>query len=63
MRNNEEKPSYALDPLIVRDWELKANDIRLEELLAAYAQQQKRVSSSLQPLMPITHIGIFVEEV
>ncbi|TMD83697.1 MAG: hypothetical protein E6I79_15185, partial [Chloroflexi bacterium] len=40
MRNNEEKPSYALDPLFVRDWELKANGIRLEELLAAYAQQQ-----------------------
>ncbi len=40
MRNNEEKTSYVLDPLIVRDWELKANGIRLEELLVAYAQQQ-----------------------
>ncbi len=40
MKSNGEKPSYALDPLIVRDWELKANGIRLEELLAAYAQLQ-----------------------
>jgi len=40
MQGNGENPSYALDPLIVRDWELKANGIRLEELLAAYAQQQ-----------------------
>jgi hypothetical protein len=40
MKSNGEKPSYALDPSIVRDWELKANGIRLEELLAAYAQQQ-----------------------
>src|SRR5207302_2212369 len=40
MKSNGEKPSYALDPSIVHDWELKANGIRLEELLAAYAQQQ-----------------------
>src|SRR5260221_12487803 len=40
MKSNGEKPSLALDPLIVRDWELKANGIRLEELLAAYAQLQ-----------------------
>src|SRR5258708_13370657 len=40
MKSNGEKPSYALDPLIVRGWELKANGIRLEELLAAYAQLQ-----------------------
>jgi hypothetical protein len=40
MKSNGEKPSYALDPLIVRDWELKANGIRLEELLAAYAKLQ-----------------------
>jgi len=40
MKSNKEKPSYALDPLIVRDWELKANGIRLEALLAAYAQRQ-----------------------
>jgi len=40
MQSNGEDPSYALDPLVARDWELRANDIRLEELLAAYAQQQ-----------------------
>src|SRR5205814_1529794 len=48
MKNNEEKPSYALDPLIVRDWELKANGIRLEELLAAYAQQQRSDIQALE---------------
>ena len=48
MRNNEEKPSYALDPLFVRDWELKANGIRLEELLAAYAQQQRSDIQALE---------------
>jgi hypothetical protein len=40
MKSNGEKSSYALDPSVARDWELKANGIRLEELLAAYAQLQ-----------------------
>jgi len=48
MKSNGEKPSYALDPLIVRDWELKANGIRLEELLAAYAQQQRSDMQALE---------------
>src|SRR5258708_9741351 len=41
MKSNGEKPAYALDPSVARDWELKANGIRLEELLAAYAQLQE----------------------
>ncbi len=48
MKSNGEKPSYALDPSIVRDWELKANGIRLEELLAAYAQQQESDIQALE---------------
>ncbi len=48
MKSNGEKPSYALNPLIVRDWELKANGIRLEELLAAYAQQQRSDRQALE---------------
>src|SRR6516164_1350591 len=40
MPDNREKPSYSLDPLVARDWELRANGILLEELLAAYTQQQ-----------------------
>lgn len=51
MKSNREKPSYALDPLIVRDWELIANGIRLEALLAAYAQQQ---GSDIQALECVT---------
>jgi hypothetical protein len=39
MLNNREQPSYAHAPLVARDWELRANGILLEELLAAYAQQ------------------------
>ncbi len=59
MRNNEEKSSYALDPLIVRDWELKANGIRLEELLAAYAQQQRSDIQALEWFTATnTRIGI-----
>ncbi len=48
MKSNGEKPSYALDPLIVRDWELKANGIRLAELLAAYAQLQGGDTQALE---------------
>lgn len=37
MRNGEQPP-YALADSVVRDWEIEANGIRLENLLAAYAQ-------------------------
>ncbi len=57
MKSNGEKPSYALDPLIVRDWELKANGIRLEELLAAYAQQQ---GSGMQALEWFTATNMMI---
>src|SRR5438270_3803507 len=42
------KPAYAIDSSVARSWELKANNIRLEELLAAYAQVHAMLPQELE---------------
>ena len=42
------KPPYAIDSSVARSWELKANNIRLEELLAAYAQVHAMLPQELE---------------
>jgi hypothetical protein len=53
------KPSYALDSRINRGWELRANNVRLEELLQAYAQIHHVETQDLEWFTATNaHIGI-----
>src|SRR5437016_4075334 len=53
------KPPYAIGPDVKRGWELKANDIPLEELLAAYVQVHGILPQDLEWFTATNvHVGV-----